>query len=101
RQDPAGDRGGALAHGEGHLRDLPGLRGAHFTGASRRHPLDAGLHHLQGKTKLVKAAELLALLQEFHRDKLAMYRRHIAAARHVSDYENNNTYQYVIAREEM
>jgi hypothetical protein len=49
----------------------------------------------------VKSTDLLALLQEFHRDKLAMYRRHVAAARHVSDYEFNNTYQYVIAREDM
>jgi len=49
----------------------------------------------------VKAAELLTLLQEFHRDKLAMYRRHVAAARHVGHYDFNNTYQYVIAREDM
>jgi hypothetical protein len=49
----------------------------------------------------VKANELLALLREFHRDKLAMYRRHVAAARFVSDYDFNNTYQYVIAREDM
>jgi hypothetical protein len=63
--------------------------------------MDPGLHHLQGKAKLVKANELLALLREFHRDKLAMYRRHVAAARFVSDYDFNNTYQYVIAREDM
>jgi Mn-containing catalase len=49
----------------------------------------------------VKANELLALLREFHRDKLAMYLRHVAAARLVSDYDFNNTYQYVIAREDM
>ena len=49
----------------------------------------------------MKATELLDFLREFHRDKLAMLRRHVAAARHVSDYEFNNTYQYVIAREEM
>ena len=30
-----------------------------------------------------------------------MKRRHEATARHVSDYDFNNTYQYVIAREEM
>jgi hypothetical protein len=30
-----------------------------------------------------------------------MLRRHEAAARHVSHYDFNNTYQYVIAREEM
>jgi hypothetical protein len=49
----------------------------------------------------VKANEQLALLQEFHRDKLAMVKRHVAAARHVSHYDFNNTYQYVIAREEV
>jgi len=49
----------------------------------------------------VKATELLALLREFHRHKLTMLRRHEAAARHVGHYDFNNTYQYVIAREEM
>ena len=49
----------------------------------------------------MKATELLDFLREFHRDKLAMLGRHVAAARHVSDYAFNNTYQYVIAREEM
>ena len=47
------------------------------------------------------ATELLDFLREFHRDKLTMLRRHEASARHVSDYDFNNTYQYVIAREEM
>jgi hypothetical protein len=49
----------------------------------------------------VKATELLDFLREFHRDKLTMLLRHQAVARHVSDYDFNNTYQYVIAREEM
>jgi hypothetical protein len=49
----------------------------------------------------VKATELLDFLREFHRDKLAMLRRHQASARFVSDYDFNNTYQYVIAREDM
>jgi hypothetical protein len=63
--------------------------------------MDAGLHHVQGKAKRVKANELLELLREFHRDKLAMCRRHVAAARFVVDYDFNNTYQYIIAREDM
>jgi hypothetical protein len=63
--------------------------------------VDACLHHLQGKAKRVKATELLALLEEFYRDKLAIWQRHIAAARFVSDYDFNNTYQYMIAREEL
>jgi hypothetical protein len=49
----------------------------------------------------VKATELLELLREFHRDKLAMRERHFNAAQSVSDYEFNNTYQYVIAREDV
>ena len=49
----------------------------------------------------MKATELLELLREFHRDKLAMYRRHVAAARFVVNYDFNNTYQYIIAREDM
>ncbi len=47
------------------------------------------------------ATELLNLLREFYRDKLTMWHRHVAAAKHVSNYDFNNTYQYVIAREEM
>jgi hypothetical protein len=49
----------------------------------------------------VKATELLDLLTEFYRDKLTMRQRHVAAARIVSDYDFNNTYQYVIAREDL
>jgi hypothetical protein len=63
--------------------------------------VDPGLHHLQGKAKLVKATELLALLREFYRDKLAMRQRHVAAARFVTHYDFNNTYQYEIAREDV
>jgi bacterioferritin (cytochrome b1) len=49
----------------------------------------------------VKATELIELLREIYRDKATQLRRHEAAARSVSDYEFNNTYQYVVAREEM
>jgi hypothetical protein len=49
----------------------------------------------------VKATELLDLLRQFRKEKLTLLRRHEASARHVSDYDFNNTYQYVIAREEM
>ena len=45
--------------------------------------------------------DLLPLLQEFYRDKLSEVVRHIAGARVVSDYDANNTYQYIINREEM
>ena len=45
--------------------------------------------------------ELTAVLSEFHRDKLTMRQRHVAVARHVSDYNFNNTYQQVISREDV
>jgi len=45
--------------------------------------------------------DLLTLIQEFHRDKLAMTLRHEAGARLVGQYDINNTYQYIINREEM
>ncbi len=49
----------------------------------------------------MKATELLELLRDFRRDKLTMRQRHVAAARHVPHYDFNNTYQYVIAREDV
>jgi hypothetical protein len=49
----------------------------------------------------VKATEQLEFLREFHRDKLAMRERHFGAAQSVADYDFNNTYQYVIAREDV
>ena len=42
----------------------------------------------------------LTLLQELHRDRLALFDRHIKGAQAIADYEFNNTYQYVIGREE-
>jgi len=48
----------------------------------------------------VTAAELLGLLEEFYRDKTRLLQRHEAVARVVAQYEINNTYQYVIQREE-
>jgi hypothetical protein len=49
----------------------------------------------------VKATEMLELLREFLRDKLTLRQAHVAAARYVTDYDVNNTYQYVIAREDV
>jgi hypothetical protein len=59
------------------------------------------VHYLQGKAKFVKSTEMLDLLQEFYRDKAVMRQAHAAAARFVTDYDFNNTYQYIIAREDM
>jgi hypothetical protein len=58
------------------------------------------VHHLQGKAESVKPADLLRLLVDVHRDKFGLLRRHEAGARAVGQYDFNNTYQYVIAREE-
>ena len=44
--------------------------------------------------------DLLPLLQEFYRDELTSLLRHQAAATHVTQYDANNTYQYIINREE-
>jgi Mn-containing catalase len=63
--------------------------------------VDPRLHHLQGKTELVRPAELLQLLREFHREKSALRARHVAGARLIGDYNFNNTYQYVINREDV
>jgi hypothetical protein len=49
----------------------------------------------------VKATDLKALLEEFYRDKLALKLRRVAAARLIAAYEVNNTYQYVINRDEV
>ena len=45
-------------------------------------------------------SDLLALLQEFYREKLAALLGHQAGARLVVQYDQNNTYQYIINREE-
>ena len=44
--------------------------------------------------------ELRQLLTDFTAERLAILQRHEASARAVSHYDFNNTYQYVIAREE-
>ena len=41
------------------------------------------------------------LLHEFYRDKLTAMLKHQAAARLVGQYDVNNTYQYIIGREEV
>jgi len=49
----------------------------------------------------VSSADLLSTLLEFHRERLTQRQRHVAVARHVSDYDFNNTYQNIIAREDV
>jgi hypothetical protein len=56
---------------------------------------------VQGKTKVVKPTELVALLQECYTERLAQYERHKVVATHIGPYDANNTYQYVINREDV
>src|SRR5262249_20067945 len=101
REDPPGDRRSAVADREGDLRRLPRLRRRDRCRPAQRHPVDPRRHHLQGKAERVKPAEFVELLRECYRDKSALRQRHLAAARAVTDYDFNNTYQYVINREEI
>ena len=52
-------------------------------------------------TALTGAAAALGLVEEFHREKLAIMLRHQAHARLVGQYDANNTYQYVVNREDV
>ena len=45
--------------------------------------------------------DVVSLLQDFAREKLGSLMRHQAAARLMSQYDVNNTYQYIINREEV
>jgi len=44
--------------------------------------------------------DILALLQDFYREKLAMLLSHQAGARLIGQYDQNNTYQYIVNRDE-
>jgi hypothetical protein len=60
--------------------------------------VDPRLHHLQGKAEHV--TDTLARLQEFYREKLAMLLRHETGARAIGQYDQNNTYQFIVNRDE-
>ena len=45
--------------------------------------------------------DTLPLLQEFYREKLAMLLQHQAGARLVGQYDVNNTYQYIVNRDDV
>ena len=44
--------------------------------------------------------DLVALLQEFYRDALTSLLRHERAAQAITQYDANNTYQYIVNRQE-
>jgi hypothetical protein len=48
----------------------------------------------------VKNIDVIAVLREFHREKLAIRERHVAVAQVVTHYDFNNTYQYIINRDD-
>jgi bacterioferritin (cytochrome b1) len=48
----------------------------------------------------VRPGELLSLLQDLYGDRLRLVNGHQVSAGRIGQYEFNNTYQYVIAREE-
>jgi hypothetical protein len=62
--------------------------------------MDPGVQGLQGKAERVKPTDMLLRLREFYSDKAALRCRHEAIARLVGQYDINNTYQYIIARED-
>jgi len=48
-----------------------------------------------------ESTDTVGLLTEFYREKLAQLFLHQAHARHITQYDANNTYQYVINREDV
>ncbi len=48
----------------------------------------------------MKPSATLSLLQELYRERFGLFDRHVKGAQAVADYEFNNTYQYVVGREE-
>jgi hypothetical protein len=62
--------------------------------------VDTRVHHLQREAAVVTSTELLALLQEFYAERASLWVRHLAVAHHVGNLDFNNTYQYVVSRED-
>jgi hypothetical protein len=62
--------------------------------------VDARVQDLQGKAERVTSSDLLRHLVDAFGEKAALRRRHEAVARVAGQYDVNNTYQYVIARED-
>jgi hypothetical protein len=58
------------------------------------------VHHLQGKAEGVSAAPLADLIRDCYLERVALLMRHEDVAVTITDYDINNAYQYIIAREE-
>ena len=66
---------------------------------ARSDPMDPRVQDLQGKAERVTPRTARQLVDAFG-EKAALRRRHEAVARLAGQYDLNNTYQYVIARED-
>jgi hypothetical protein len=64
--------------------------------------VDPRLHHLQGEAESLSTTTtaLADLIVEFLRERTALLMRHEDVAVFVTDYDINNAYQYIIAREQ-
>jgi hypothetical protein len=62
--------------------------------------VDPFLHHLQREAKGVSTHDLAQLIREFYLERTALLMRHEDVATRVPDYDINNAYQYIIAREQ-
>jgi hypothetical protein len=58
------------------------------------------VHHLQGKAEGVSTPALADLIRDCYLERVTLLMRHEAVAVTVTDYDINNAYQYIIAREE-
>jgi hypothetical protein len=61
--------------------------------------MDPRLYYMQGKTELVTTT--VGLLTEFYTEKLAATIAHQTHAQAVTQYDANNTYQYIVNRDEV
>jgi Mn-containing catalase len=62
--------------------------------------VDPRLHHLQGKAESVSTPTLADLIRDIYLERVAQLMRHEDVAQLVTDYDINNAYQYIIAREQ-
>ena len=70
-------------------------------GAAERDPVDARLHHLQGKAELVNRPTCSRCSRTFYRREAGALQRATRRARCIVGHTTfNNTYQYIIDREE-
>jgi hypothetical protein len=63
--------------------------------------MDPRLHHLQREAEDPVSEQTLAeLIRDFYLERVSLLMRHEDVARVITDYDINNAYQYIIAREQ-